>query len=84
MDAVNSLGTVCIYLKDCARDEETTNLRRRLNRAHVENCRLRKKAQQLEHEVVAERLAKKILQEVCTHLIRQMDSLRLLAGTARA
>eukprot|EP00973_Karenia_brevis_P001966 268172-Karenia_brevis.AAC.1 len=61
-----------------------TRLRKRLNRAHVENCRLRKKAQRLERQLNVERLAKRIMQDVCVRLIRQMDSLQLLAGTEHA
>ena len=82
MDAIDSLRVVCACLEESTRDVEVANLRRRLNRAHVENCRLRKKAQQLERGQAAEQLAKRILQGVCVSLIRQMDSLRLLAGSA--
>ena len=84
MDAVDSLRVVCSNLRDSTRDDEMTRLRRRLNRAHVENCRLRKKAQRLERELNVERMAKGILQDICVRMIRQMDSLQIPAGTEHA
>lgn len=83
METVDTLRVVCTHLKESAREAEVASLRRRLNRAHVENCRLRKKAQRLDRELIAEQLAKRILQGACIGLIRQMDSLRLLAEAAR-
>ena len=84
MEAVDSLRTVCLTLRDATRDDELTNIRKRLNRAHVENCRLRKKAQRLEREPNVERAAKGILQDICVRMIRQMDSLQIPAGTEHA
>ena len=84
MDAVDSLRVVCANLRDSTRDDEMTRLRRRLNRAHVENCRLRKKAQRLERMLDVELKAKGILQDICHRLIRQMDSLQFLVGIEHA
>ena len=84
MDAVDSLRVVCANLRDSTRDDEMTRLRRRLNRAHVENCRLRKKAQRLERELNVELMAKGILQDICVRMIRQMDSLQIPVGTEHA
>ena len=77
MDAVDSLRIVCTNLKEECANDEILKLRKRLNRAHVENCRLRKKAQQLETKLTTERLTKEILKEITIHLIKRMDS-RLL------
>ena len=77
MDAVDSLRIVCATLKEECTSDEILKLRKRLNRTHVENCRLRKKAQKLELELMTERLAKEILQNVTIQIIRRMDSLRL-------
>ena len=84
MDAVDSLRVACANLRDSTRDDEMTRLRRRLNRAHVENCRLRKKVQRLERELKVERMVKGILQEICVRMIRQMDSLQIPVGTEHA
>ena len=84
MEAVDSLRTVCLTLRDATRDDELTNIRKRLNRAHVENCRLRKKAQRLERMLDVELKAKGILQDICHRMIRQMDSLQFLVGIEHA
>ena len=84
MDALDSLRVVCATLKDDCTDDELLKLRKRLNRAHVENCRLRKKAQALETELMSERLAKSHLQAIAIMLIRRMDSLRFPAVAEHA
>ena len=84
MDSVDSLRIVCSALKQECTNDELLKLRKRLNRTHVENSRLRKKAQTLESDLMAERMAKQILQAVAIQLIRRMDSLRLPAASEHA
>ena len=74
MDTVDALSLVCDHLKETCKDAEMLNLRRRLNRARVECCRLRKKAQKLDEMLASERVARIVLAEISRHLIRRMES----------
>ena len=74
MDTVGALALVCDHLKETCQNAEMLKLRRRLNRAHVENCRLRKKAQKLDEMLASERVARIVLAEISRHLIQRMES----------
>ena len=71
---MDALETACRYLRNECRDEANRKLRRRLNTAHVQNYRLRKKASQLSEQLAAERSCKAILSELIVILLRRMDS----------
>ena len=69
-----ALETVCQYFRKECGDETIANLRKRINRAHVENHRLRKKALQLSEQLAIERSCKAILRELIAVLLKRMDS----------
>ena len=69
------LEVVCKHFKAECGDETIGNLRKRLNKAHVQNHRLRRKALQLENLLKLERSCRAISNSVLTALLRRMDSL---------
>ena len=69
------LEVVCKHFKAECGDEAIGNLRRRLNKAHVQNHRLRKKTLQLENLLRLERSCRAISNSVLTSLLTRMDSL---------
>lgn len=71
----HALEVVCKHFRNECGNKTLTDLRRRLNNAHVSNHRLRKKAQRLEEQVKLERSARAILNQVVSALILRMDSL---------
>ena len=70
-----ALEAVCKHFKAECGDVTIGNLRKRLNKAHVQNHRLRKKALQLENLLKLERSCRAISNSVLTALLRRMDSL---------
>ena len=68
------LEIVCRHFRDECGDATIANLRRRLNRTHVQNHRLRKKALQLSEQLAVERSCRAVVSELLTVLIRRMDS----------
>ena len=71
-----ALEVVCKHLRLECGDGTILNLRRRLNRAHVANHRLRKKAQQLEGNLAVERSCRGVLASIVNRLVAQMDFLQ--------
>ena len=70
-----ALEVVCKQFKAECGDETIGNLRKRLNKAHVQNHRLRRKALQLENLLKLERSCRAISNSVLTSLLTRMDSL---------
>ena len=73
-ESTRALETVCKHFRNECGDATIANLRKRLNRAHVENHRLRKKALQLSEQLAVERSCKAILTEIIAVLLKRMDS----------
>ncbi len=69
-----ALEVVCKHFRDECGDATIANLRKRLNKAHVENHRLRKKALQLSEQLTVERACRAIVSELLTLLLKRMDS----------
>ena len=72
---MRALETACRYFKAECGDETIGNLRKRLNKAHVQNHRLRKKTLQLENLLRLERGCRVISNSVLTSLLTRMDNL---------
>ena len=72
---MRGLEVACRYFKAECGDETIGNLRKRLNKAHVQNHRLRKKALQLENLLRLERSCRAISNSVLTSLLTRMDNL---------
>ena len=69
------LEMVCRYFRRECGDKTIDNLLKRLNRAHVANHRLRKKALQLEAQVILERSCRALLNNMLIEVTLRMDSL---------
>ena len=69
-----ALEVVCKHFKAECGNKAIGDLRRRLNKAHVQNHRLRKKALQLENLLRLERSCRAISNSVLTALLTRMDS----------
>ena len=69
-----ALEIVCKHFHNECADTEIRNLRLRINRAHVQNHRLRKKAQHLTEKLNIEQIRRKITSELLLMMIRRMDS----------
>ena len=67
-----ALEVVCQHFRKEFHDETICNLRKRLNCAHVQNHRLRNKAQQLETQLKIERSCRAILDSVVLLLIKRV------------
>ena len=72
---MHALELICKHFRNECGDETIGNLRKRLNKAHVQNHRLRKKALQLENLLKLERSCRAISNTLLTSLITRMDSL---------
>ena len=69
-----ALEVVCKHFKAECGDKTIGDLRRRLNKAHVQNHRLRKKSLRLENLLKLERSCRDISNSVLTALLTRMDS----------
>ena len=69
-----ALEVVCKHFRNECGDATIANLRKRLNKAHVENHRLRKKALQLSSHLERESSCRAILNTLISILLRRMDS----------
>ena len=74
-DNTRALEVVCKHFRNECADKTIVNLRKRLNRAHVQNHRLRKKALQLDSLLRLERSCRAISNTVLASIITRMDSL---------
>lgn len=73
-DNTHVLEVVCKHFRNECADKTIVNLRKRLNRAHVQNHRLRKKALQLDSLLRLERSCRAITNNVITTMFTRMDS----------
>ena len=78
MNVCEALGLTCLE----HRNDEMRALRRKLNAAHSQNYRLRKKAQQTAGQLEVEQCARHILHEILMVALRRMDSLEAAARIA--
>ena len=70
-----ALEVVCQHFRTEFGDQALTNLRKRINRAHVENCRLRKRMHHLSTRLEIETSLKGILHALISILLRRLDSI---------
>ena len=70
-----ALETVCKYFQSECGNREMQSLRKRINRAHVANSRLRQKYNHLEQQLKEHRDSKMLLNRILHLLIQRMDSM---------
>ena len=70
-----ALEVVCKHFRNECGDALIASLRNRINRAHVANCRLRKKLNLLEEHLHRQTSCRQVLDQILILLINRMDLL---------